>query len=338
MLETVTLDQLRAFLAVCEAGSFSAAARRLRRAQSAVSHAVMLLERALALRLFDRSGRLPALTTAGRSLANDARAVIARADELKARARSIADKVEPELSIAVDAFLPNAALIAALRELGREFPLMPVTLYTEVLGAVESRVRSGQSSLGIAALVGPLAAGADLERRLLTYVDMVSVAAPQHPLARLAGPIPTAALQRHTQLVLTDRSALTEGHTGGVLAEHVWRFADLAARHQFLLAGMGWGNMPCHMVAADIARGRLRPIEVAAWAGEPLRLPLGLIHPRGQPPGPAARRLLEHLAAALAQLPSMRRQRRNKPRRDSSSPPARSALASSAQAQRRTRR
>ena len=46
MLDNVTINQLRAFVAVCDQGSFSAAARQLNRAQSAISHAIKALESA----------------------------------------------------------------------------------------------------------------------------------------------------------------------------------------------------------------------------------------------------------------------------------------------------
>ena len=62
----VTLDQLRVFLCVVDEGSFSKAAKRLRRVQSAVSYSIANLERLLAISLFDRSGRVPVLTEAGR--------------------------------------------------------------------------------------------------------------------------------------------------------------------------------------------------------------------------------------------------------------------------------
>jgi len=45
MLDNVTINQLRAFVAVCDQGSFSGAARELNRAQSAISHAIKALER-----------------------------------------------------------------------------------------------------------------------------------------------------------------------------------------------------------------------------------------------------------------------------------------------------
>lgn len=61
-----TLDQLKVFLAVVETGSFTAAAKRLRRAVSAISYAIATLEQQLGLELFDRQGsRTPALTEAG---------------------------------------------------------------------------------------------------------------------------------------------------------------------------------------------------------------------------------------------------------------------------------
>ena len=62
MLEPVTLDQLRVLIAIAETGSFSAAARRLKRAQSAVSHAVMALEQELYGRTIETKDRLAQLS------------------------------------------------------------------------------------------------------------------------------------------------------------------------------------------------------------------------------------------------------------------------------------
>jgi Transcriptional regulator len=111
MLEPVTLDQLRILMAIAETGSFSAAARRLSRAQSAISHAVLALETALGVALFDRTGRAPKLTEAGRVLLGDAKAVVSRTEELRARAQSMGQGIEPELSLAVDVMFPTDVII-----------------------------------------------------------------------------------------------------------------------------------------------------------------------------------------------------------------------------------
>ena len=76
MLDGVTLDQLRTFIAAAEQGSFSAAGRKLRRAQSVVSQTLANLEAQLGVQLFDRRNRFPALTTEGQALLREARAYV----------------------------------------------------------------------------------------------------------------------------------------------------------------------------------------------------------------------------------------------------------------------
>jgi|SRR5882724_2828017 len=101
MLDGVSLDQLRTFIAAADAGSFSAAGRRLKRAQSVVSQTLANLEGQLGVKLFDRSARFPVLTDQGRALLADARTVAGNMDLFKARAKSLACSLEPELSVAV---------------------------------------------------------------------------------------------------------------------------------------------------------------------------------------------------------------------------------------------
>ncbi|HLB96362.1 MAG TPA: LysR family transcriptional regulator, partial [Acetobacteraceae bacterium] len=86
---TPTLDQLHLLTVVVEAGSFSAAARRLHRAQSVISYTIANLEAQLGVALFARDGRRPVLTEAGRALIADARRIGRQVDELRARAAAL---------------------------------------------------------------------------------------------------------------------------------------------------------------------------------------------------------------------------------------------------------
>jgi DNA-binding transcriptional LysR family regulator len=149
MLDSVTLDQMRVLIAVAETGSFSAAARRLGRVQSAMSQAVQTLEENLRLRLFDRAGKTPVLTDAGRAMLIDARLVVQRADALRSHAEIIAGGTEPELTFAVDPLFPTNILMESLRALQATFPCLTVTLLTEGLGATEQRLRDGQARFAI---------------------------------------------------------------------------------------------------------------------------------------------------------------------------------------------
>src|SRR5258708_37725013 len=98
MNEARAAGQLRVFIAAAETGRFSAAGRKLRRAQSLVSQSVANLEGQLKVKLFDRSAKYPVLTGEGEALVVEAKAVIDRMDGFKARARTMAEGLEPELS------------------------------------------------------------------------------------------------------------------------------------------------------------------------------------------------------------------------------------------------
>ncbi|MEO6839946.1 MAG: LysR family transcriptional regulator, partial [Bradyrhizobium sp.] len=62
MLDSLTLDQIRLFLAIADTGSFSKAAKQLTRAQSAVTYGIQKLEAQFGIPLFDRTTYRPALT------------------------------------------------------------------------------------------------------------------------------------------------------------------------------------------------------------------------------------------------------------------------------------
>jgi len=291
--EGLTLDQLRLFLAVLDSGGFSAASRSLRRAQSAVSYGIANLERQLGVTLFDRSARKPALTPAGEELAAEARAVCAQVDRLRAKAHGIAEGVEPRLAVAVDHVFPLPALVAALRAFSETFPTVSLTLHTEVLGAVAEQVASGACSVGIGAAVPRWPEG--VERRPLARVTMLHVAAKTHPLARLRGPLPSRVVRDHVQIVLADRSRLTSDFEIGVFSRRRWRVLDLTAKHALLRAGLGWGGMPLHVVADDLAKKRLVRLHIEEAGAPTFEAILFALHRTAEPPGPAARWLLERL-------------------------------------------
>jgi DNA-binding transcriptional LysR family regulator len=297
MLDPLTLDQLRILVAVADTGSFSAAARRLGRVQSAISQSVQSLETTLRISLFHRTARTPVLTEAGRALLNDARRMLRSAETLRARAETIAADVEPDLTLAIDVVFPNPILMASLRALRDSFPHLPVTLFTETLGGAEQCLRDGTARLGI---FPPLPnAATDLEMRFLANIPAAPVVATDHPLAREPEPLSREVLERHLQLVLTDRTPLSAGFSGSVIGAQIWRFADQGSRLDFLLGGFGWCHMPLHLVQHHIAAGRLKRLDVAEQRGVGFRFAVHVVHLRGRPPGRAGRWLVQDLSQRL---------------------------------------
>lgn len=290
---TPTLDQLRIFLAIVDTGSFAGAGRKLGRAVSVISYGMANLESQLGLMLFDREGtRKPVLTTAGRALLAETRAIAQGVDGLRAKVKGLLDGLEAEVDLAVDVMLPAERLGAVLRAFALEFPTVQLRLHVEALGAVTALVLDGQAILGIS---GPIASGKDaVERAAAGSVVMVPVAAPTHPLGAMASIAPGAARDL-TQLVLSDRSRTTEGQDFAVISPKTWRLADLGAKHALLREGVGWGNMPLGMVADDLARGTLVRLTMPDHLGGTYRF--SAVWRRDCPPGPAGSWLLDQFTA-----------------------------------------
>lgn len=293
MLDGVSLDQLRTFIAAVDEGSFSAAARKLHRVQSAVSGWIRSLEDQVGVELFDRSGRFPTLTAAGVLLLADARHIVSGVDTLKARARLIAEGLEAELSVVVDVFFPTEVVSATAKAFASRFPLTPLRLFVEGLGAAYEPVLDGRCSVGILASL-PLTFPSLVSERL-GQVSLIPVAAASHPLARIGDRIPRHELARHVQLVLTDRSDRMAGRDLGVFSPSNWRLADLSTKHAFLKDCVGWGGMPSHMVEDDIAAGTLVVLDIDGMPGAGTVLTMSAVHRASEPPGPAGRWFIDRV-------------------------------------------
>ncbi|MDB5394182.1 MAG: transcriptional regulator LysR family [Rhodospirillales bacterium] len=301
MLDGLSLDQLRTFIAAAEEGSFSAAGRRLGRAQSVVSHTIANLEDQLEVLLFDRSGRYPRLTDQGRILLGDARAVAGGIDSLKARAKSMAGGVEHELSVVMDVMFPMAVVTKLAGSFSQAFPATPLRLYVEALGGVAKALLDGRCDLGV---MGTLAVDvSELVSERLVGVRMIMVASPDHPLARHPGLIGQCELSKHVQLVLTDRTELSAGQEFGVFSPRTWRLADLGAKHAFLRAGLGWGGMPATMVERDLAEGALVEIALEDAPAEGMTLAMSAAYRADAPPGPAGRWFVDQMKILTSQCP-----------------------------------
>lgn len=291
---TPSFAQLQVLLAVADAGSFAGAARRLHRATSAITYAIDNLEAQLGLPLFDRvATRKPELTQAGRAVVAEARAVTHGVDMLRAKVKGLLEGLEAEISLAVDVMLPTARLVDALQGFQTTFPTVQLRLHVETLGAVTQLVLDGTANIGVS---GPNVAADGTESIAIGGVQLVPVAAPFHPLARLGGQARGAA-REHIQLVLTDRSTLTEGQDFGVVGPKTWRLADLGAKHALLLAGVGWGSMPAPMVKGDLEAGRLVELDLSDWWAA--TYPLRVLHRIDSPPGPAAQWLIERFKSQV---------------------------------------
>src|SRR3546814_7655807 len=239
--------------------------------------------------LFDREGtRKPKLTTAGRAVLAEARAVSTGIDGLRAKVKGLLEGLEAEVDLAVDVLFPAERLARVLRAFANEYPTVSLRLNVEALGAVVAMVLDGHAVAGISGLLA--ADGEEIERLSAGSASLCPVAAPDHPLGRMKR-VPPGAARDHVQLVLSDRSRFTEGRDFSVISPRTWRLADLGAKHALLREGIGWGNMPLQLIESDLVSGTLVRLAMPDHPGGTYRF--AGIWRRDRPPGPAAAWLLD---------------------------------------------
>ena len=302
-----SLDQLQVFLAVHDAGGFAAAARQLNRAQSAVTYAIRQLEEDTGLVLFDRAHYRPQLTDAGRTLLPRARRIVMELTEFHQQAKDFAKGVEAELCVVVNEFADLSMVVAALQRLHSAYPSVRVQLIQQPFGDDLDMIRQGTAQLGILPEVRPL--GHAFVSNWIGRQQLVAVVAPQHPLATKSQPMDIDEVQGHLQIVWSRAGKqssqqvlpLSQQQDLGIHSLDTWRVTELATKRQFILAGLGWGSLPMHLVRDDIAQGRLVEIQLTSWEGRD-RMPsfdVCVCRLKQLRLGPAARFLVETLSAAV---------------------------------------
>jgi DNA-binding transcriptional LysR family regulator len=122
------LQNLRYFIAVADAASFTAAARRCGVAQPSLSEGIRRLERVLRCRLFDRLPRAVRLTEAGRDLLPRAREALAAIDALRPALARHATEISGVLTLAASPTLAPYLAAPALAAFARAHPHARATL------------------------------------------------------------------------------------------------------------------------------------------------------------------------------------------------------------------
>lgn len=175
------LDWITSFVAVAQHGGFSAAAAALYRSQPRISIHVAELERALGVRLFDRSVHPAVLTPEGRAILPHAKAVLAHVQDLCDGAASDGT-ARGEVRLAI---YPSAAaylLPELLLELRQAHPHVKLALREGPTMALDGLLLAGDADLAIRPVMPPVG-GDKLAHQVLWQEPLVAVVAGRHPLA-----------------------------------------------------------------------------------------------------------------------------------------------------------
>lgn len=294
---------LRVFLALAEAGSVTGAAARLSLKQPSVSSALKRLESRVGARLVDRGPGHFALTPAGDRLRAEAEEVRAAVLRLTGALASSAGQVAGPVTIALASHVVCPLFDDTLAAFHRAHPAasftMEVMASREALGAVSAR----RASFAICLVSAPPPA---LETEVLYRESFGLFCGRAHPLygrpnltlADLAG---QEAVSFQTDRIGDVLQSVTALRQLAGLGERVVGFSThLEEVRRMIESGLGIGPLPLHVVAADLAAGRL-------WQLPPYSaLPSIDVHlvwnPRARP-NPAEAALLAALRQAIATTP-----------------------------------
>jgi DNA-binding transcriptional LysR family regulator len=170
------------------------------------------------------------------------------------------------------------------------FPHTVLRVHAGNLGATITDVAVGRTTLGITGLeLAP-----NMIAHLATPVSMVRVVGPTHELAAHSGPITTALLRKHLQLVAMDTSEMSDKISLNVLSPRTWRVADTMIRYEMARAGVGWTHFTREWIAEDLASGVLVELPFGKKELAPSYTPR-IFHRADAPPGPAGRWLVDRL-------------------------------------------
>ena len=296
----MTLDQLRIFVKVIDAGSFTAAADRLGVQRAHISRVIAQLEARLGVKLLARSTRSQAITEAGREVYRRAQGILEAVDDTLQGVQRLQDSPRGQLRIAC----------------GVEFGMVAVGAWVDDYllrhGEVSAEVRYAareldllQQGFDLAISSGPLPASNWVARRLGQF-DYGCYASPAY--AREQGlPTQIAELERHALVAFSGGSAgkliwSLQPRAGGQALQ-----LPIAARLRVntgmgvcsaLLKGLGLGQLPRMIAEPLVARGELLAV-LPDWVPPPTEV--FAVYPSSRYLPPKVRAFVE---LALAQFPS----------------------------------
>ncbi len=245
------LNHLLVVTTICDTGSFQLASEKLNKARSAVSQSVKLVEEHFQVQIFDRSQYRPEVTAEGRLLVARIRQLLGQARDFEAFARQLSGPEESELRISVSSVFPMKRLSEMLLSVRAAFPVTTVHFESEV-GAGERMLLAEQVDLAIVPV--PMQ-HSDLTYKSLETMELPLVIAAA-VLDKPAPEVTRADLAQYPQIVVSSPDGRSPD-TSLMAEAPKWYVTELAAKKDLICAELGWGRVPHHLVAQELAEGSL---------------------------------------------------------------------------------
>jgi DNA-binding transcriptional LysR family regulator len=311
------IRQLKAFVAIADARTFTAAALRIHYTQAALSMQIKQLEREVGVPLFTRMPRRVVLTEAGERLLARAQHILREHDAALAEMAELAGAKRGRLRLGSASGMVSAdSLPAVLKKLRRAHPHAEVSVTSGTSEELVRKILAGELD---AAFVSLPVQARNVETELLSQDQLVAIASPRHALAHQR--VVSAFALAGEKLILGERGGNTRRLIDEFFAEAglkptvAMELSRQAAIKNMVAADMGVGIVPLSVVRDEVERGRL----VRWWIeGARINWEMGLARLSGGYLSPVCQTFIdlcrEHFAAAApASEPKRRRGAKARP-------------------------
>ncbi|MDN3715762.1 LysR family transcriptional regulator [Vibrio breoganii] len=254
-----SFEQLKVFIAVCETGSFSAAARSLKRAQSGVSQSIANLEISIDQDLFNRERNTPQLTESGKALLPIAKSIMHQQKHFDQKVEALTKDYEHDIAIAVDESLLGDQLLALFTPLSQQFPITHFEFISASSFKVEELVRQGRAQIGIVYGDGELKV--DMDFFLLGHARFLTVASKEHELSKM-NVVRDSDLKRYRQCVYRNTEKKELPFTYGI-STNTWFTNNHQTLVEMVGQGIGWANIPESALKVALRQEKLVALPVA---------------------------------------------------------------------------
>lgn len=274
------IRQLKAFLAIAEAKTFTAGARRVNVTQAAISMQIRQLEDEVGLPLFTRTPRRVILTEAGEHLLERARKILREHDAAVAEIAELAGAEHGRLRIgSASAMFATMQLPTILQNLKQRFPNAEITVSSGTSQTLVDKILHGEIDISFVSL--PVD-NSHIMTELLFSDEIVAIAHPKHPLADQK--FISAAALAGEPLILGEKGGNTRRliddffSAANVQPNIVMELSRQEAINQMVGNNMGIGIAGAKTVKKEITGGKL-----ASWLieGAEIKWDLGLARLRG---------------------------------------------------------
>jgi len=290
--------QMQIFVAVAEQEGFAAGARKLRLSPPAVTRAVAELETRLGVRLLHRTTRRVRLTEAGQRYLNDARNVLAAADEADEAAIGIHAEPRGQLTITAPVLFGRMHVMPGIAAYLQRYPEMTVSALL-----VDRVVNLMEEDIDIAIRIGELG-DSSFQALRVGQVQRLWCASPDY-FAAYGKPRHPAEFANHQVIVIDDMSShpvwrYTDGNrTATVKLKPRLRVTSNDSAIEAALRGLGITQLLSYQAAPELQAGKLKQV-LGGFALPPI--PINILHREGRHSAAKIRAFIDLMAGLLRRV------------------------------------